>query len=239
MKYFAHRGFSGKYPENTMLAFRKAVELGVDGIELDVHFSRDGELVICHDETVDRTTDGTGLIVEKTLAELKALDASATFVGVYGKQEIPTLREYFELVKDEPLTTNIEVKTDLIWYPGIEEAILKLIDEYGLREKVIISSFNHFSVLKFKELAPDMTYGFLHYSWIVDEAEYTAKYGVAGLHPLFSEVNEEYVKKAKAHNLKINSYTINEEADIRKAKDLGIDIAIGNFPDRAKAILAE
>ena len=94
MKVFAHRGFSGKYPENTMLAFEKAVEAGADGIELDVHLSADGELVIIHDELVDRTTDGTGLVGSKTLAELKALDASAGFKGVYGKNEIPTLREY-------------------------------------------------------------------------------------------------------------------------------------------------
>ena len=83
-KIYAHRGFSEKYPENTMLAFEKAVEIGVDGIELDVHLTKDNELVIIHDEDVKRTTNGEGLVKDMTLEELKKLDASATFVGQYG-----------------------------------------------------------------------------------------------------------------------------------------------------------
>ena len=110
-KNFAHRGYSGKYPENTLLAFEKALEAGCDGIELDVHLSSDGEVVIIHDELVDRTTDGTGLVGSHTLAQLKTLDASAGFRGVYGRNEIPTLREYFELVKEKDVGTNIELKT--------------------------------------------------------------------------------------------------------------------------------
>ena len=104
---FAHRGYSGKYPENTMLAFRKAVEAGADGIELDVQLTRDGEPVIIHDELVDRTTDGTGRVKDFTLAELQALDASYIYTGQYGRNPIPTLREYCELVKDLPIVTNI------------------------------------------------------------------------------------------------------------------------------------
>ena len=112
-KIFAHRGFSGKYPENTMIAFEKAVEIGVDGIELDVHLTKDNELVIIHDEDVKRTTNGEGLVKDMTLEELKKLDASATFVGQYGVNPIPTLREYFELVKDTNIITNIELKTSV------------------------------------------------------------------------------------------------------------------------------
>ena len=97
-KNIAHRGYSGNYPENTMLAFQKALEAGVDGIEFDVHLSKDGRLVIIHDELLDRTTDATGLVQDRTLAELRQLDASAGFAGVYGKNQIPTLEEYFELI---------------------------------------------------------------------------------------------------------------------------------------------
>ena len=118
-KIFAHRGFSGKYPENTMLAFEKAVELGVDGIELDVHLTKDNELVIIHDEDIKRTCDGEGLVKDMTLEELKKFDASATFRGVYGFCGIPTLREYFELVKDTDIITNIELKTGVYDYPTI------------------------------------------------------------------------------------------------------------------------
>ena len=138
-KVFAHRGWSGKYPENTMLAFEKAVELGVDGIELDVHLSGDRQLVIIHDETVDRTTNGKGFVKDMTVEQLKALDASAGFMGVYGKTEIPTLREYMELVKDLPLVTNIELKTNIYEYEGLEEMVYEMIKEYSLQDRVIIS----------------------------------------------------------------------------------------------------
>ena len=109
-KNFAHRGFSGKYPENTLLAFSKAIEEGVDGIENDVHLTKDGVLVVMHDELVDRTTNGKGYIKDKTYEELAQLDASYIFKE-YGPQKVPTLREYLELVKDTDIITNIELKT--------------------------------------------------------------------------------------------------------------------------------
>ena len=121
MKNFAHRGFSGKYPENTLLAFQKALDEGVDGIELDVQLTSDGEVVIIHDEKVDRTTDGEGLVVSYTLEQLKKLDASYIYKGEMGFNPIPTLREYFELVKDSPIVTNIELKTGINEYPGLPD----------------------------------------------------------------------------------------------------------------------
>ncbi len=139
---FAHRGFKGKYPENTMLAFNKAIEAGADGIEFDVHLSKDGEIVIIHDETLERTTDGSGLVGEKTLDQLKNLNASKAYPD-YQVQRILTLSEYFDFAKDYDIITNIELKTSIIDYPGIEEKVYKVIKEYNLAEKVIISSFNH------------------------------------------------------------------------------------------------
>lgn len=236
-KNFAHRGFSGKYPENTMLAFEKALEVGVDGIELDVHLTKDGELVIIHDEAVDRTTDGTGLVADMTLAELKALDASATYTGVYGVNRIPTLREYFELVKDTGIVTNIELKTGINPYPGIEEKTLAMIDEFGLRDKIIISSFNHYSVLKFKELAPEMICGFLEESWIIGMAEYGKKYGVECLHPIYAAVTDEYAKAAHEAGLLINTWTVNTKEDMEDMIAKGVNAVIGNYPDLCKEVL--
>ena len=113
MKIFAHRGFSGEYPENTMLAFRKAYETGCDGIELDVQLTKDGVPVIMHDETIDRTTDGKGNLRDYTYEQLCRFDCSGKFAGKYGFQQIPTLREYLEWVKDTGLITNIELKNSV------------------------------------------------------------------------------------------------------------------------------
>jgi glycerophosphoryl diester phosphodiesterase len=238
-KNFAHRGFSGKYPENTLLAFGKAIEAGCDGIELDVHLSKDGELVIIHDELVDRTTNGRGLVADYTLAELQKLDASAGYSGVYGKNKIPTLQAYFELIKDTNIVTNIELKTGVNPYPGIEEKTLAMIDAYGLRDRIIISSFNHYSVLRMQALAPDMQYGFLEESWIVDMADYTAAHGVQCIHPIFNAIDEAYVKAAREKGLAINTWTVNAEEDIRRMVELGIDGIIGNYPDLIGKVIKE
>ena len=238
-KNFAHRGFSGKYPENTMLAFRKAVEEGVDGIELDVQLTKDGEVVIIHDETIDRTTDGKGLVVSYTYDELRKFDASFKFRGQCGFNPIPTLREYFELVKDKNIVTNIELKTGLNEYFGIEEKVWKLIEEYKLEDRVLISSFNHYSVLRMKSIAPNLKYGLLTETWIINAGKYTEDVGVECYHPHFFSMTAENVKELKEHNIEINVYTVNEEKDIRDMIEKGIDIVIGNYPDLTKKILEE
>ncbi len=239
-KNFAHRGFSGKYPENTMLAFSEAIAAGAQGMELDVHLSKDKELVIIHDETVDRTTNGSGVVAEMTYAELAKLDAHGPFPGKYPTQRIPTLREYFELVKPvEGFVTNIELKTGINEYPGIEEAVLKLIDEFDLRDRIIISSFNHFSVLRFKALAPDVLCGFLEESWIIDFGAYAKKHGVEFVHPLHYTLDEAAFEEIRANGCGINTWTVNEEADMRRLIENGVDAIIGNYPDRAAMVLKD
>lgn len=237
VKNFAHRGFSGRYPENTMLAFAKALEAGADGIELDVHFSKDGEIVIIHDELVDRTTDGTGLVADMTLAQLKELDASAGYKGIYGINRIPTLQEYFEFVKDKDIITNIELKTGINPYPGIEEKTLEMIDAYGLRDRIIISSFNHYSVKRFKELAPDVVCGFLEESWIIDMADYAKAHGVECLHPIFPAVTDEYAKAAREAGLMINVWTVNTREDMEQMIARGVHGIIGNYPDVSREVI--
>lgn len=238
VKNFAHRGYSGKYPENTMLAFRKAVEAGADGIELDVQLTRDGVPVIIHDELVDRTTDGKGRVKEMTLAELRALDASYIYAGQYGKNPIPTFREYCEFVKDLPITTNIEMKTGVFEYPGIEEKVWAMIQEFHLEDKVIISSFNHFTILRMRKIAPELKYGFLSETWIIDAGKYCHDQGVPCYHPLFRNLTEEVVRELKQYGLEINTYTVNTEEDVRDLVNKGVDILIGNFPEMTRDVLA-
>ena len=237
-KNFAHRGYSGKYPENTMLAFRKAVEAGADGIELDVQLTCDGEPVIIHDELVDRTTDGKGRVKDFTLAELQKLDASYIYAGQYGHNPIPTLREYCEFIRDLPIITNIEMKTGVYEYLGMEEKVWAMIQEYHLEEKVIISSFNHFTILRMREIAPKLKYGFLSETWIIDAGKYCHDHGVPCYHPLFRNLTREVVAELKQYGLEINTYTVNTEEDVRDLVDKGIDAVIGNFPEMTRDVLA-
>lgn len=226
---FSHRGYSAKYPENTMLAFRKAIEAGCDGIELDVQLSRDGVPVICHDETLDRTTGGTGLLSNYTLKELQQFCAGTGDNGAICR--IPTLREYFEMVAPTNVLTNVELKTGVLPYPGIEEKVLELIDEFGLRDRVIVSSFNHYSVQRFKELAPDVICGLLTESWIVNFADYTKKLGVECVHPVYFYLEQEHVEELKAAGIRINTWTVNDPKVIRNLLAMGVDGLIGNDPE--------
>ena len=239
MKNFAHRGFSGKYPENTMLAFKKAWEAGADGIELDVQMTKDGHVVVIHDEKVDRTTGASGNVRDLTLEELRKLDASYIYTGQMGFNPVPTFEEYCEWVAGTDLVTNIELKTGVYPYPDIEAKVWELIEKYHLENKVIISSFNHYSILRMKELAPELPYGLLEESWLVNAGAYVAGVGVQAYHPYHGGLNAESVAEIKSHGIAINTWTVNDEARVRELMALGVDIVIGNFPDMVKAVLGK
>ena len=161
MRVFAHRGYSGKYPENTMLAFREAEKVGADGIELDVQLTKDGQIVIIHDETLNRTTNGKGYVKDYTLAELKALDASVIKGTEFSPQRIPTLEEYCDWVKGTGLVTNVELKSSIVYYPELEEKTAEMIKAFGLEDRMIFSSFNHLSIVRMKQLLPQCPVGAL------------------------------------------------------------------------------
>ena len=239
IRNFAHRGFSGKYPENTMLAFEEAIKAGADGIELDVQLTKDGEVVILHDERLDRTTDASGPVCSYALEELKQVDASYRYRGLVPAQHIPTLREYFELVKKEPLVTNIELKTGILTYPGIEQKTWDLIKEYHLEDRILISSFNHHSILRMKTIAPDLCYGLLTASWLCNPGAYTESLGVSCYHPVYLSLTDETIEELKSHHIIINPWTVDSEDAIRDLIRRGADSIIGNFPDLTKRIIDE
>lgn len=236
-KIYAHRGFSGKYPENTMLAFQKAVEIGVDGIELDVHLTKDNVLVIIHDEDIKRTSNGEGLVRDMTYDELCKFDYSAGFAGVYGYNGIPTLKEYFDLVKDTNVITNIELKTGIFEYPTIEKRVIDMIAEYGLEDRIILSSFNHYTILRCEKINPAIKRGFLSESWLINYGKYTKANNVQCCHPIFRFLSEETVKEMHDAGCEINTWTVNEYEDIKRLSDMGVDALIGNYPDRMIEVL--
>lgn len=239
IKNYAHRGFCSKYPENTLLSFEKALAEGVDGIENDVQLTKDGEIIILHDESVDRTTDGTGWGKDYTLAELKKLNANEKFGDAYPVQRIPTLREYLELVKNEPIITNIEMKTGVFEYLEMEQKLVDMLREYKITDRILITSFNHFTILRMKKLAPEIKYGFLAYDWRIDAGEYTQRYGIPCYHPDYHNLTWPVIEELKAHNIEVNPYTVDDPADIRDLIKKGVNSVITNCPDVVNRIRAE
>src|SRR5690606_20002442 len=150
----AHRGASDQAPETTMAAFRRALDIGADGIELDVHMSADGRLVVIHDETVDRTSNGKGLVKDKTLAELKELDFGSWFSEGFRGEKIPELEDVLELLSDRDVLLNIEIKNGPVFYPGIETAVADALQKYGMTDRTIISSFNHYTLVEIRRYDP-------------------------------------------------------------------------------------
>lgn len=232
---FAHRGFKGKYPENTMLAFKEAIKAGANGIEMDVHLTKDGELVIIHDELLDRTTDGKGLVKDKTLVELKELSASKLYPACE-VEEIPTLREYFDWAKDKDIITNIELKNSIIEYKDIEQKTYDLMKEYGLVEKIIISSFNHNSLVRMKEIDESVACGVLESSKLARVWEYIKNLEMEYYHPMNFTVDEKVVDKCRQLGIELNIWFELSEWDYSeyiKYKPHGL---ITDYPDRVRKL---
>ncbi|MDT4762507.1 glycerophosphodiester phosphodiesterase [Sphaerochaeta sp. PS] len=236
MKVYAHRGYSGAYPENTMLAFRKALEAGSDGIELDVQLTKDGEVVIIHDELVDRTTNGKGLVSSFTLCELQKLNAAQLWQDLTKFEPIPTFDEYCTWVKSTDLVTNIELKTSVIYYQEIEEKTLAILKKHQLQEKVFFSSFNLLSIANAKALDASIPCGVLvPDSGLVNAGYFCDKFGFESFHPYFGNVSAESVAECKAHGIKTNVWTINTMGQLEKCHEWGCDGIFTNYPSVCKA----
>ena len=234
---WAHRGASGYCPENTLAAFQKAVELCADGIELDVQMTKDGELVVCHDETIDRTSNGSGWIKDKTLAELKALDFSCGQKDFSGAT-IPTMREVFELLSDTDILINIELKTGIVFYPGMAEKLLELTAECGFKDRVIYSSFNHYTIKHMREISPEAKLGFLYADGTIDMPAYAQKYGVQALHPALYNIQfPGFIEECHKEGIAVNVWTVDSDEYIEMSYRAGVDAIITNYPDKAFEVI--
>ncbi|MBQ3729591.1 MAG: glycerophosphodiester phosphodiesterase [Spirochaetales bacterium] len=237
MKVFAHRGFSGKYPENTMLAYRKAIEAKADGIELDIHESSDGQLVIIHDEKLVRTTGRDGVVSDYTLKELTSTRASHTFDDAYDVT-IPSFEEYCDFASKGSFVTNVEIKTNNIWYQDIERKAVDMIRAFGLEDRIIFSSFNWISVMRAKQIAPEIECGFLYCdNKHIHLAGQAREAGIQYIHPDFKLLDHGIVSDCKDHGIGVNVWTINEEDQMRQLIKWDVNAAITNYPDMCLRLL--
>ncbi len=238
---FGHRGFKSRYPENTMISFEKALAVGVDGLEFDVHLSKDGVPVIIHDETLERTCNKSGFVKDLTLAELKTVNAGANFKGTDASksfnEKIPTLEEYFDLVKTKNIISNIELKTGVFEYTGIEEKVYELIKKYSLQDRCIISSFNHESILRFKKIAPQIKCGFLVDSWQIAPASYLKQHKIECYHPSAYLLTRPFVDELHSNNIEVNAWFGTIQFDYAQVIKTGLDGIITDFPDKVESLL--
>jgi len=230
----AHRGASSLAPENTIPAFAKAIELGADEIELDVHFSSDGKLMVIHDELLARTTGAEGYVGTHTASELRALSADAGKSGFAGVK-IPFLEEVFELIRPTPLRINVELKNTLFPYPGLEQAVIALVKDMHMEDKVFFSSFNHLGLSIVKSIAPEMETGLLYDCGLIRPWDYAKSIaGADALHPVYLNLRyPDYVKESHALGIKVRPWTVDSPEDIQKMLALGVDSIITNVPQNA------
>ncbi|MGN1399964.1 MAG: glycerophosphodiester phosphodiesterase [Bacillus sp. (in: firmicutes)] len=233
---FAHRGSAGTHPENTMTAFLEAERVGADGIELDVQLSKDGELVVIHDEKLDRTTNGKGFVKDHSLRELKRLDASHSFSGKTGFAAIPTLREVFDMLKQNRMLLNIELKNTKFFYPGMEEKVLQLIDEYGFQDRIIISSFNHYSLVHMYQLAPHIETAPLYTEGLYMPWVYAKAIGAQAMHPHFRAAPGPIIQEALRNGMQVRPYTVNKQELMEKLFNLECSGLITDYPGKAVKI---
>lgn len=232
----AHRGAKGEAPENTMAAFRLGIEQGCDAIELDVHLSKDGEVIVCHDDTLNRTTDTEGRIHDYTVDELKRADAGRWFHERFEGERIPLLEEVFDLAPPG-MMINVEIKGS--YGRQLEPALLDLMIRKHRLHDVVVSSFDHKSLLYLKLLQPEVKIGLLYDANVVSHPALADTFGrpVFSLHPNFKRIRGEDIQEAVQRGLQVYAYTINDEQKMKQAIEYGISGIITDYPGRLRQLL--
>lgn len=236
-KIFAHRGASGYAPENTMEAFKMAIEMGTDGIECDIQLTKDGIPVVIHDETIDRTSNGSGYVKDMTYEELDRYTYNNS-CEEYKECRLVRLGDLLDLVKKSDIVLNIELKTEVFPYRGIEKVLLEEVAKRDMFNQIIASSFNHYTIRDLKEAAKEHKYrietAWLLKSMMLDVPSNAKKYDIDGIHPPVYHVNnDEVFLEYVSSGLPIRTWTVNEEEEMEKLMRMQVEAIITNFPDRA------
>jgi glycerophosphoryl diester phosphodiesterase len=226
-----HRGAGGTHPENTLISFARAVELRCDAIEFDVHRTSDGHLIVIHDPTLNRTTNGSGLVREHTLADIKQLDAGRWKDAAYAEERVPTLAE---VIHQTPASVQlfVELKAGSIHYPGIEAELVEALRREGVVERTQVSSFDHHALKLINELAPEIELGMLIADNPVDPVAMAKACGATAINPFYLWVSPQMVMAARAAGMKVNVWNVNDPVPIALLKQLGVDGVMSDYPDR-------
>lgn len=231
MLIIGHRGASGVAPENTLAAMDLAIRYGCQGIETDLQLTKDGEIVVFHDWSVDRTTNGSGEIKDLTLDELLTLDAGSWFAEEFRNEKIITLETLINFIP-KSLLLNLEIKSKSLDNRGIEEKIVKFLEKNNRIENTIISSFNHKCLQRVQNLNSEIKLGILYEGYIIDPINSLkpSKLDIYSIHPCYYYIDRDLIEDAHKSNLKVYSWTVNDIKSAMQLRDLGIDGVITNFP---------
>lgn len=231
---FAHRGARRVAPENTLPAFAAALEMGVDGIELDVHRTTDDQLVVIHDFVVDGTTDGSGPVAAMSAAEVARLDAGSHFNAAYAGTPVPRLEEVLDLVSDR-CRINIEIKSMDPYANDASDLVAALIRQRNLYDQVIVSSFNPITLIKLRHLDPKIALGMLY----GDEMPLFLRKTWAGpplcpeaQHPHHALIDADYMAWAHSLGAAVNTWTVNDLDEAQRLAGLGVDVIMTDVPDQ-------
>ncbi len=237
----AHRGASGHAPENTLAAFRLAVELGAQFIETDLQVSRDARIVAMHDATVNRTTDGRGHISKMTLAELRALDAGAWFKDAGGlsfaEERVPTLEEILVFAREAGVFFYLELKPSESW--AMERSLAGALTDSGELARATVISFDPAVLLSLRRIEPMAMTGLLVARAGLDSIESAVSLGARQLLPRADRITPKLIEAARRADLKIVAWTVNEPAEMQALIASGVDGIISDFPDRLVSVMRE
>lgn len=241
----SHRGANKYAPQNTLPAFERAYEIGCDGFETDVHITKDDKIVLCHNYTIDETSNGTGLIADKTLDELKSYDFGSYFNKRFAGTEIPTIDEFLSFVETTDISVlNIEIKSPKKNETAIVRETIKAVKEHGLFDKLLISSFDPKLLVEAKQIDKSCKTGFLYapnrlitYTMLLWPIRFAKSIGCDALHPQYFYVNPAYTKAAHKAGLLVNPWTVDMELAINTMISFGADGIITNYPDMTGGLI--
>ncbi|HEX6594382.1 MAG TPA: glycerophosphodiester phosphodiesterase [Bacillota bacterium] len=232
-KVFAHRGASGYAPENTLPSFKRAYEMEADGIETDVHLTKDHVPVLIHDEHVRRTTNGKGWIKDLTMNELKTLDAGSWFSPEFAGTTMLTLEEFFTWIQHKPLRINLELKNNKIDYPHLEAKVYEVIEQFQLQDRIILSTFNPHSLQRLQKWFPHVERALLTSKRNKYLIQYAKELNVQALHIKYNLLAPQLVEKSHRENIAVRVFTVNRTNQMLHCLKQKCDGFFTDFPAHA------